>query len=240
MRERIDDFDFAKAALGLYDYVYGELCDWYLEMVKPRLYAEDDPERPRRPRRDAAPRPARDARCSPTRSSRSSPRSCGGCSARTACSRPRWPRRRRLGARPGGRGAGGPCDRRRDRAARLARPLRGAARRDRARPAARGGLRGDRRDDRRPRPRRGGRERDRAGRRHRRPRRDDRRAPEPRRRPRAPPSAAWRPVARSCAGRSSAPSASSPTRGSWPRRRPQVVDAEREKLARFRAELEEL
>jgi valyl-tRNA synthetase len=44
MRERVDDFDFAKAALGLYDHVYGELCDWYLEMVKPRLYAEDDPE----------------------------------------------------------------------------------------------------------------------------------------------------------------------------------------------------
>jgi len=44
MRRRVDGFDFAKAALGLYDYVYGELCDWYLEMVKPRLYAEDDPE----------------------------------------------------------------------------------------------------------------------------------------------------------------------------------------------------
>jgi valyl-tRNA synthetase len=43
MRTRIDDFDFAKAALGLYDYIYGDLCDWYLEMVKPRLYAEDDP-----------------------------------------------------------------------------------------------------------------------------------------------------------------------------------------------------
>jgi valyl-tRNA synthetase len=43
-RDRIDAFDFSKAALGLYDYVYGELCDWYLEMVKPRLYAEDDPE----------------------------------------------------------------------------------------------------------------------------------------------------------------------------------------------------
>ena len=27
------------AALGLYDFVYGELCDWYLELVKPRLRA---------------------------------------------------------------------------------------------------------------------------------------------------------------------------------------------------------
>ena len=57
---RIDDFDFAKAALGLYDYIYGDLCDWYLEMVKPRLYAEDDPAA-RGARRHAAPRPARDA-----------------------------------------------------------------------------------------------------------------------------------------------------------------------------------
>ena len=37
---RIDGFDFAKAALGLYDFIYGELCDWYLELVKPRLYGD--------------------------------------------------------------------------------------------------------------------------------------------------------------------------------------------------------
>ncbi len=36
---RIEDYDFAHAALGLYDFVYGELCDWYLELVKPRLRA---------------------------------------------------------------------------------------------------------------------------------------------------------------------------------------------------------
>jgi valyl-tRNA synthetase len=40
---RIDGFDFAKAALGLYDFVYGELCDWYLELVKPRLADGADP-----------------------------------------------------------------------------------------------------------------------------------------------------------------------------------------------------
>src|SRR5205807_8659477 len=42
-RELGDDlyaFDFSHAALGLYDFVYGELCDWYLEMVKPRIYCE--------------------------------------------------------------------------------------------------------------------------------------------------------------------------------------------------------
>jgi valyl-tRNA synthetase len=28
--------------LGLYDFVYGDLCDWYLELIKPRLYADDN------------------------------------------------------------------------------------------------------------------------------------------------------------------------------------------------------
>ncbi|MEA2222334.1 MAG: valyl-tRNA synthetase, partial [Solirubrobacteraceae bacterium] len=41
---RVDGFDFAKAALGLYDFIYGELCDWYLELVKPRLADDADPE----------------------------------------------------------------------------------------------------------------------------------------------------------------------------------------------------
>jgi valyl-tRNA synthetase len=36
---RINDYDFSHAALGLYDFVYAELCDWYLEAVKPRLAA---------------------------------------------------------------------------------------------------------------------------------------------------------------------------------------------------------
>ncbi len=35
--ERIESYDFSHAALGLYDFVYGELCDWYLELVKHRL-----------------------------------------------------------------------------------------------------------------------------------------------------------------------------------------------------------
>ena len=38
--ERVAAFDFSHAALGLYDFVYGELCDWYLELVKPRLYGD--------------------------------------------------------------------------------------------------------------------------------------------------------------------------------------------------------
>ncbi|HET8952790.1 MAG TPA: class I tRNA ligase family protein, partial [Solirubrobacteraceae bacterium] len=40
----LDDFDFHVAALRVYDFVYGELCDWYLELLKPRLYEEDNAE----------------------------------------------------------------------------------------------------------------------------------------------------------------------------------------------------
>src|SRR5215216_6671575 len=40
----IDDFDFHVAALRVYDFVYGELCDWYLELLKPRLYEDDNAE----------------------------------------------------------------------------------------------------------------------------------------------------------------------------------------------------
>ena len=42
MAEAIETFDFHHAAHAIYDFVYGELCDWYLEMIKPRLYAEDN------------------------------------------------------------------------------------------------------------------------------------------------------------------------------------------------------
>jgi valyl-tRNA synthetase len=41
VRGRIEHYDFSHAALALYDFVYGELCDWYLELVKPRLRDHD-------------------------------------------------------------------------------------------------------------------------------------------------------------------------------------------------------
>ncbi len=40
--ERIDAYDFAHAALELYRFIFSELCDWYLEIVKPRLYDGDE------------------------------------------------------------------------------------------------------------------------------------------------------------------------------------------------------
>ena len=38
----IEAYDFAHAALDLYDFFWSELCDWYLEIVKPRLYDGDE------------------------------------------------------------------------------------------------------------------------------------------------------------------------------------------------------
>jgi valyl-tRNA synthetase len=36
----IGDYEFSRAALELYGAFWGEVCDWYLELVKPRLYDE--------------------------------------------------------------------------------------------------------------------------------------------------------------------------------------------------------
>ncbi len=43
--QHVAAFDFSHAALALYDFVYGDLCDWYLELVKPRLYEAEGEER---------------------------------------------------------------------------------------------------------------------------------------------------------------------------------------------------
>jgi valyl-tRNA synthetase len=40
--ESIGAYDFSHAALDLYDFFWSELCDWYLEIVKPRLYDGDE------------------------------------------------------------------------------------------------------------------------------------------------------------------------------------------------------
>ena len=38
----LDTYDFAHAALDFYAFFWSELCDWYLEIVKPRLYDGDE------------------------------------------------------------------------------------------------------------------------------------------------------------------------------------------------------
>ena len=42
MTKSIEAYDFAHAALDLYEFFWSELCDWYLEIVKPRLYDGDE------------------------------------------------------------------------------------------------------------------------------------------------------------------------------------------------------
>jgi valyl-tRNA synthetase len=38
---RLDEFEFAQAARLIYDFIWSEFCDWYIEASKPRLYSED-------------------------------------------------------------------------------------------------------------------------------------------------------------------------------------------------------
>ncbi|MEA2419454.1 MAG: valyl-tRNA synthetase, partial [Thermoleophilaceae bacterium] len=42
VNELYDGFRFSHAALDLYGAFWSELCDWYLELAKPRLYEEDN------------------------------------------------------------------------------------------------------------------------------------------------------------------------------------------------------
>ncbi len=39
--ENLDKYELGVAAQKVYDFIWEELCDWYIEMVKPRLYGED-------------------------------------------------------------------------------------------------------------------------------------------------------------------------------------------------------
>ncbi|MCL6580060.1 MAG: valine--tRNA ligase [Firmicutes bacterium] len=38
----LEEFELGEAARALGDFVWGEFCDWYIEMVKPRLYGNDE------------------------------------------------------------------------------------------------------------------------------------------------------------------------------------------------------
>ena len=40
--EKLDSYDFAHAAAEAYSFFWSELCDWYLEIVKPRLYEGEE------------------------------------------------------------------------------------------------------------------------------------------------------------------------------------------------------
>ena len=40
--ENMDKFELGIAVQKVYDFIWDEFCDWYIEMVKPRLYSTDD------------------------------------------------------------------------------------------------------------------------------------------------------------------------------------------------------
>jgi valyl-tRNA synthetase len=40
--DQVAAYDLSHAALDLYSFFYGDFCDWYLEMVKPRLYEQEE------------------------------------------------------------------------------------------------------------------------------------------------------------------------------------------------------
>ncbi|MEJ2673558.1 MAG: class I tRNA ligase family protein, partial [Deltaproteobacteria bacterium] len=44
-RESLEAYAFDQAAGGLYQFIWHEFCDWYLELIKPQLYDNDDPAR---------------------------------------------------------------------------------------------------------------------------------------------------------------------------------------------------
>ncbi len=41
--ENMDKFELGIAVQKVYDFLWDEFCDWYIEMVKPRLYSDTDP-----------------------------------------------------------------------------------------------------------------------------------------------------------------------------------------------------
>ncbi|WP_298613529.1 valine--tRNA ligase [uncultured Thermosynechococcus sp.] len=40
-RQRIESYGLGEAAKGLYEFIWGDFCDWYIELVKPRLQGEN-------------------------------------------------------------------------------------------------------------------------------------------------------------------------------------------------------
>jgi len=41
----LTEYQYGEAARAIYDFIWSEFCDWYVELVKPRLYNPDDPTR---------------------------------------------------------------------------------------------------------------------------------------------------------------------------------------------------
>ena len=42
MTENLDKFELGIALQKVYDFIWEEFCDWYIEMVKPSLWSDED------------------------------------------------------------------------------------------------------------------------------------------------------------------------------------------------------
>ena len=84
-RRRSAAYDFAAAVDTLYHFVWDEFCDWYLELVKVRLYGEDEAQQGAGRGSRALDARRRSCACC-TRSCRSSPRRSRRSTARRRCS----------------------------------------------------------------------------------------------------------------------------------------------------------
>ena len=42
VREQLDHYGMGEASKELYEFTRGDFCDWYIELVKPRLYGDDE------------------------------------------------------------------------------------------------------------------------------------------------------------------------------------------------------
>ena len=40
----LEKFELGEAGRLIYDFIWGEVCDWYIELIKPRLYDKEHPE----------------------------------------------------------------------------------------------------------------------------------------------------------------------------------------------------
>ena len=41
VRKNIEEYEYSHAAMAIYDFIWSELCDWYIEIIKPRFYNKE-------------------------------------------------------------------------------------------------------------------------------------------------------------------------------------------------------
>jgi valyl-tRNA synthetase len=47
-RQNLENYALGEAAKSLYEFIWGDFCDWYIELAKPRLYAKEEHDAPSR------------------------------------------------------------------------------------------------------------------------------------------------------------------------------------------------